>query len=125
MATISGGSRRYVEALTAPFADRIRTGSRCARSRRHQGEDGIGRADEPDPRARDLRPGDRRRPQRQALRLLSDASPAEHEILGAIGYSPTSRRCTRTTVPPRNRRAGPAGTITSGWRARRASGGPR
>ncbi len=40
--TISGGSHRYVEALTAPFDDRIRLGSPVRKIvRRHHGEDGI------------------------------------------------------------------------------------
>ena len=32
--TITGGSRRYVDALTAPFADRIRLGTPGAQDRR-------------------------------------------------------------------------------------------
>ncbi len=106
--TISGGSRRYIEALTAPFADRIRTGSPVRKIvRRHQGEDGI-EVELMSP-THGLETFDRviiAGHSDQALRLLSDASPAEHEILGAIGYQPNVATLhTDERFLPRNRRA--------------------
>ncbi len=81
--TVSGGSRRYVEELTRPFAERIRTAAPVRAITRHPGHveiaaDGCGvehfdevviatHAD-------------------QALSMLTDASPREREILGAIPY---------------------------------------
>jgi predicted NAD/FAD-binding protein len=81
--TVVGGSARYVEALTAPFADRIRLGAPVDSVTR--GADaidvvaaGVGPerfdqvilATHPD----------------QALAILGDPSERERELLGAIGY---------------------------------------
>jgi len=106
--TISGGSHRYVEAMTAPFADRIRTSSPVRKIvRRHQGEDGI-EVELMSP-THGLETFDRvivAGHSDQALRLLSDASPAEHEILGAIGYQPNVATLhTDERFLPRTRRA--------------------
>ncbi len=81
--TVEGGAARYVEALTRPFADRIRLNcpvtsvrrcpDRVAVAWRHGGPedfDAVVLAAHSD----------------QALGMLADASPAEREILGAIGY---------------------------------------
>src|SRR5690349_286051 len=78
--TVSGGSQRYVEALTAPFADRIRLNAPVRSITRHadhvdvDGErfDQVVLATHSD----------------QALGLLGDATDREHEILGAIPYQP-------------------------------------
>jgi predicted NAD/FAD-binding protein len=83
--TIAGGSARYVEALSAPFADRIRVRTPIAAVTRHpthvevvpEGEgaeefDEIVIAAHAD----------------QALALLTDPSAAEAEILGAFPYQP-------------------------------------
>ena len=81
--TVAGGSARYVEALTAPLGHRLRLRTPV---------DAIVRADDHvlvTPRGGE--------PERfddvvvathadQALRLLADATDAEHEILGALPY---------------------------------------
>jgi len=80
---IRGGSARYVEKLTAPFRDRIRTRTPVEWVRRVPGQvlvkargieveryDAVFLACHSD----------------QALRLLADPSPAEREVLGAIPY---------------------------------------
>ena len=81
--TVTGGSQRYVDALTRPFADRIRTSATVRAITRHPGyvevaADGCGTecydevviATHSD----------------QALALLTDPSPDERTILGAIPY---------------------------------------
>jgi predicted NAD/FAD-binding protein len=81
--TVVGGSHRYVEALVAPMRDRIKTNAPIRAITRHA--DYV----EVTPHGGE--------PQRfdevviavhsdQALRLLNDATPLEHEILGAIPY---------------------------------------
>ncbi len=81
--TVTGGSQRYVEQLTRPFADRIRTSTPVRAVTRHLGyvevaADGCGREryDEVVIAAHSD----------QALAMLTDPSPAEGEILGAIPY---------------------------------------
>jgi predicted NAD/FAD-binding protein len=81
--TVSGGSSRYVEALVRPFRHRVRLGSAVEKVTRRgtqvlvmsagQGEesfDAVVMAAHSD----------------QALKLLSDPSPTEREVLGAISY---------------------------------------
>ncbi len=81
--TVSGGAARYVEALTRPFADRIRLNCPVASISRHQDHvtvtptngaperfDCVVLAAHSD----------------QSLALLSDATGAEREILSAIPY---------------------------------------
>jgi predicted NAD/FAD-binding protein len=83
--TVTGGSHRYVAALTAPLADRIRLHSPVHKVVRQA--DGTVEV---------LAPQGPERFDRvvlathsdQALRLLADPSPAEREILGAIRYQP-------------------------------------
>jgi predicted NAD/FAD-binding protein len=81
--TVSGGSARYVEALLAQFAGRVRLSTPVEEITRH-----------PDHVTIQIRTGD---PERfdevvlathsdQALRMLADASEREHQILGAIPY---------------------------------------
>jgi predicted NAD/FAD-binding protein len=100
---VEGGSREYVRALIRPFADRIRLSTPVEAIRR--GPDG------PAVRARGSEwerfdrlvvatHGD------QALRLLSDPSPAEREILGAVRYQRNEVDLhTDTRFLPRSRRA--------------------
>jgi predicted NAD/FAD-binding protein len=101
--TIAGGSRAYVEALVRPWRERLRLGTPVA---------AVGRADDHvlvRPRGGE--------PERfdhvvlgvhsdQALRLLSDASDREHEILGAIPYQANEAVLhTDVRLLPRRRRA--------------------
>ena len=80
--TVTGGSRRYVDALTAPFASRIRTSTPVGSVTRDA--DGVEVAWE----------GGGERFDRvvfachsdQALRMLADPSEAEAEVLGSIAY---------------------------------------
>jgi predicted NAD/FAD-binding protein len=95
---ISGGSARYVEALVAPFQDRIRTSSPVRSvERRHAHVDVNGEnfdhvifachAD-------------------QALRILGDATPRERDVLGALPFQANEVVLhTDTSVLPRRRRA--------------------
>ena len=85
--TITGGSRVYVEALIAPFADRIRVSSPVHKIvPRHVGERGqtvellTERGPESFDRVVVATHSD------QALRLLGDPTPTETSVLGAIRY---------------------------------------
>ncbi len=85
--TVTGGSRRYVEALTAPFSDRIRLASpvhKIVTRTNVAGESVVelltDRGPEPFDRIVIAAHSD------QALRMLTDASAAERSILGAISY---------------------------------------
>jgi len=81
--TGSGGSRRYVEALTRPFADRIRTSAPVRAIARHPDRVEVsadGRGTESYDEVVIATHSD------QALKLLADPSPREREILGAIPY---------------------------------------
>jgi len=95
---VRGGSARYVEALTAGFRDRIRTGTPVRRvERRHahvmvDGEtfDYVVMACHSD----------------QALSVLADPSRLERSVLGAMPYQQNEVVLhTDTTVLPRTRRA--------------------
>jgi predicted NAD/FAD-binding protein len=106
--TVCGGSQRYVDALIAPLADRIRLNSPVGKIvRRHDGEGGI-EIELMSP-TYGIETFDRvilASHSDQALRLLSDASPAEHSILGAIGYQPNVATLhTDERFLPRNPRA--------------------
>jgi len=105
--TVTGGARTYVDALVAPFADRIRVGSpvwKLVATHDH----GVS------PRVELLTSDGPAHFDRvivathsdQALRLLADATPAEREILSAIRYQ--RNRATLHSDPsllPRTRRA--------------------
>ncbi len=100
--TIPGGSKRYVEALTAPFADRIRLSTPVRRIERDvegvrvvtdSGEeifDEVVVAAHSD----------------QALDMLADPSPLERELLAAIPYQRNQAVLhTDTTLMPRRESA--------------------
>lgn len=81
--TVRGGSRGYVEAIVAPWRDRVRTGAAVRRIERLP--DGVrveaeGCESEEFDRVVIATHSD------QALRMLGDPSEAEREILGAIPY---------------------------------------
>ena len=100
---IRGGSKQYVDKLTAPFRERIRlstpvewirrtpTGALIkARGAETESFDAVFIATHSD----------------QALRLLSDASPLEREVLGAMSYQKNEAWLhTDTSALPRTRRA--------------------
>jgi uncharacterized protein len=100
---VTSGSHRYVEALVAPFRDRLRLATPVRAIRRH-----------PDHVTISPRGGD---PERfdavvlathsdQALQMLDDATPREHEVLGAIPYQPNEAVLhTDRRLLPRRRRA--------------------
>ncbi|GHE22635.1 NAD(P)/FAD-dependent oxidoreductase [Halomonas urumqiensis] len=100
--TLMGGSRRYIPALTAPFASRIRLATPVRGIRRH--DDGV-----------ELRTdgGVERFDQvvlachaDQALAMLDDPSDAEREILGAMPYQDNDVVLhTDTRLLPRRKRA--------------------
>lgn len=85
--TVSGGSRNYVERLTAAFADCIRLG--CAVTsieRKARGvvvNDSHGGSETYDHVVIAAHSD-------QALRMLTDADDRERAVLGAIGYSPNT-----------------------------------
>jgi len=85
--TVAGGSRNYVDKLTAAFKDHIRLG--CAVTsveRKRHGvvvTDGNGESEVFDHVVMATHSD-------QALALLSDADASERTILGAIGYSPNT-----------------------------------
>jgi len=85
--TISGGSARYVEALTAGFKDHIRLNTAVAKVRRLKQSvriTPVGGIEESFDWVFFACHSD------QALGMLSDASDAEREILGAIPYQENS-----------------------------------
>lgn len=100
---IEGGSRRYVEKLTAPFADRIRLSCPVHWIRRIPthvqikfGDDEVRCFDEVVVAVHSD----------QALRMLADPSRQEREILGAIPYQKNDVLLhTDTRVLPRRRLA--------------------
>jgi predicted NAD/FAD-binding protein len=95
---VTGGSRRYVEALTAPFRDRIRLRTPVRRVVRLA--DGVLVNGEPFDRVVLACHSD------QALAVLVDPSPREREILGALPYQANDVLLhTDTSILPRRRRA--------------------
>jgi predicted NAD/FAD-binding protein len=101
--TVSGGSARYVEALTRPFADRLRLGTPVRAIARR-----------PDHVLVTARGCDAERFDEvviathsdQALHILADATDCEREILGAIPYQPNDAVLhTDASMLPRRRRA--------------------
>jgi predicted NAD/FAD-binding protein len=100
---IKGGSRRYVEKLVAGHRDRIRLNTPVHWIRRHPEHIEV--------KARGAEPVRYDRVflachSDQALRLLSDATPQEREVLGAIEYQVNEAVLhTDATLMPRRRRA--------------------
>ncbi|HEY2718695.1 MAG TPA: FAD-dependent oxidoreductase [Solirubrobacteraceae bacterium] len=102
-ATVAGGSARYVEALTAPFAERIRLDA-PVHSVTRSGESieilAAGAPAESFDHVVIATHSD------QALRMLNDPTPREHELLGAIAYQPNEAVLhTDSTLLPRRRSA--------------------
>jgi predicted NAD/FAD-binding protein len=101
--TIVGGSRTYVEAVTRPFAERLRVNSPIAAITRD--EDGVTIT----PRGGEAERFDEvvlATHSDQALRMLGDATDREHEILSAIPYQPNEAVLhTDRSLLPRRRRA--------------------
>lgn len=101
--TVAGGSSRYVEALTAPFADRIRLRTPVAAILR--GADRVLVR----PRGGEVERFDEvvlATHSDQALALLTDASAREREILGALPYQRNEAVLhTDVRMLPRRRRA--------------------
>jgi uncharacterized protein len=101
--TVLGGSQTYVDAITAPWHDRVRTAARVRRIERlphcvRIEADGC-ETDSFD-RVVIATHSD------QALAALADPSPAEREVLGAIPYQPNEAILhTDASVMPRRRPA--------------------
>ncbi len=102
--TVSGGARRYVDAILAPLAEegRLRLAAPVEKIRRGPGgvevvgASGVEQFDQVVVATHSD----------QALRLLSDAAPAERAVLGAMRYQPNSAVLhTDTRLLPKNPRA--------------------
>lgn len=101
--TVRGGSARYVEALTAPFAHRLRLGTPVQAVTRHDDHVLVKPWGGEPERFDQVVLGTH---SDQALALLADASDREHEILGAIPYQPNEAVLhTDARMLPRRRRA--------------------
>jgi predicted NAD/FAD-binding protein len=102
-ATVAGGSARYVEALTEPFAGRIRLRTPVDSVTRHDGHVEVvasGAGAETFDQVIIATHSD------QALRMLADASEREHRLLGSIAYQPNEAVLhTDSTLLPRRRAA--------------------
>ncbi len=101
--TVTGGSKRYVEALTAPFADRIRLATPVRSIERFEDRVEVTPAGG-EPESFDevviAAHAD------QALAMLADPTPAEREILGAFPYQANEAVLhTDRSLLPRRRRA--------------------
>lgn len=100
---VRGGSARYVEALTRPFADALRLRTPVQAVTRHPDYVLV------EPRGGEAEAFDEvvvATHSDQALALLEDATAAEHEILGAIPYQRNEAVLhTDVSLLPRRRRA--------------------
>ncbi|MFB3776319.1 MAG: NAD(P)/FAD-dependent oxidoreductase [Bryobacteraceae bacterium] len=104
---IQGGSARYVEKLTEPFRDRIRLNTAVRSVTRSPDGVRVGVDGGPDERFDHVVLAVH---SDQALALLSDPTPAEREILGAIPYQENLAILhTDTRILPKRRR------IWSSW----------
>jgi predicted NAD/FAD-binding protein len=101
--TVAGGSATYVEALTAPWRERLRLSTPVESIERH--DDHVllkPRGGEPE-RFDEVVLATH---SDQALRMLGDASDREHELLGAVPYQPNEAVLhTDVRMLPRRRRA--------------------
>jgi predicted NAD/FAD-binding protein len=110
--TVTGGSRSYVQQITAPFRDRIRTGCPVVSVRRTG--TGVAVTDaggntEMFDRVVMATHSD------EALALLSDPTPAERELLGAIRFRDNEVWLHRDAgLMPRRRRAWSAWNVIQG-----------
>ena len=113
---IKGGSRRYVEKLVAGHRDRIRLNTPVHWIRRHPGHIEV--------KARGAEPVRYDRVfmachSDQALRLLTDPTPQERDVLGAIEYQVNEAVLhTDASLMPRRRRAWAAWNVhvpAAGW----------
>jgi predicted NAD/FAD-binding protein len=117
--TVTGGSRRYVEALTAPFAKRIRTGEPVTALQRHA--DGIDVRTDADPTGTTFDRVVLATHSDQALRMLVDADPLEKEVAGAVRYQPNVATLhTDVAMLPRNRRTWASWNVSVRDREQRA-----
>ncbi len=99
---VRGGSARYVEALVAPFADRVRLSTPVRRVRRTAAGVVVGT----DAGAETFDEVVVACHSDQALALLEDPSPAERAVLGAFPYQANEAVLhTDATALPANRRA--------------------
>ncbi len=80
---VQGGSKQYVRALVAPFADRIHTRSSIRSIRRHADGVALEIPGQPTQQFDEVIIATH---SDQALRMLADPTPEEREILGAIRY---------------------------------------
>jgi predicted NAD/FAD-binding protein len=101
--TIRGGSRTYVERITAPFRDRIRVSCPVTSIRRFEDcvrVEAVGCEPESFDEVIVATHSD------EALTLLADASDGEREVLGSIPYQPNATVLhTDTRIMPRRRLA--------------------
>lgn len=101
--TVAGGSRSYVEAITAPWIDRVRTAAAVRRIERLPDEvriEAVGCETESFDRVVIAAHSD------QALTMLGDPSEAERAVLGAIPYQPNEAVLhTDASLMPRRRAA--------------------
>jgi uncharacterized protein len=101
--TVEGGSARYVEAITAPFAERLRLATRVRRIERFEDRVEITPAGGEPERFDEVVLAVH---SDQALRMLADPSGAEAEVLGAIPYQSNETVLhTDRSLLPRRRRA--------------------
>jgi predicted NAD/FAD-binding protein len=101
--SVEGGASRYVEALTAPFSDRIRSATPIRSIRRHANRVELTPEGGEPERFDDVIVAAH---SDQALAMLADPSAAEREVLGAIPYQPNEAVLhTDSGQLPRRRRA--------------------
>jgi len=100
---VRGGSRSYLEPLTAPFRERIRSGTPVVSVRRHPDRVEVTPEDGAPERFDEVVLATH---SDQALRMLADPTPAEREVLGSIAYQPNDTLLhTDTSVLPKARKA--------------------
>ena len=101
--SVVGGSRSYVEAISAPWHDRVRLSSPVREIHRHPEGGVVVVTDSGRDSFDDVVVATH---SDQALSLLAAPTPAEREILGAIPYQPNETVLhTDTSLMPRRRRA--------------------
>jgi predicted NAD/FAD-binding protein len=117
--TVSGGSARYVEAISAPWRERVRLGAAVRRIERRPGGVRIeadGCESEEFDRVVIAAHSD------QALAMLADPSRAEREVLGAIPYRRNEAVLhTDASLMPRRRAAWSSWNFHLGERPAKAS----